>query len=148
MSLVFLDANCLIYLVEQHAEHGPRVSHLVRRMIERGDSVCTSTLAVGEVMAGPRMHGDSDLEARYRDLFATAGWRLLPFDRAAVEHFVSARAMPGVKAPDAIHLACAAQARVDVFVTHDKALAGRHVSGIGFVVGLATDIFGVGDRPL
>ncbi len=148
MSLVFLDANILIYLVEDHPEHAPVVGRLLRGMIARGDRICTSSLVAGEIIAGARIHGNMALEEQYRGLLATPGWTLLPFTDDTVSHFVEIRAMSGVKAPDAIHLACAAQAGVDVFLTHDRKLTRLHISGIGFIVGLQTDIFGTHDDPV
>jgi hypothetical protein len=41
----------------------------------------------------------------------------------------------GLKAPDSIHLACAAAARTDMFLTNDTQLLNRrlHVPGIQFI---------------
>jgi hypothetical protein len=41
-----------------------------------------------------------------------------------------------LRAADAIQLACAASAGVDLFVTNDNRLHGKHVSGIQFIVPL------------
>jgi predicted nucleic acid-binding protein len=41
-----------------------------------------------------------------------------------------------VKAPDAIQVACAASATVDLFVTNDERLQGKQVTGIQFIVSL------------
>jgi len=42
---------------------------------------------------------------------------------------------------DAIHLACAAQAGVDVFLTNDQGLARQIVPGIQFIAGLDCNLF-------
>ena len=39
-----------------------------------------------------------------------------------------------------LHLACAAEARVDLFLTHDKRLAKKIIPGIQFIATLDTDI--------
>ena len=44
-----------------------------------------------------------------------------------------------IAAPDAIQLACAAQARVDLFLTNDRWLARRTVPGIQFIADLSFD---------
>lgn len=142
MSRVFLDANVLIYLFEGHPEHGPQVRALLRRMDERGDQLCTSALVAAEVETGAQMMGDDALRRTYRELFASPGWELLPFGASTIEHFVAARTLPGVKAPDAVHLACAAEHQVDVFLTHDARLTRVNMPGVQFIVGLQTDIFG------
>ena len=142
MSVVFVDANIVIYLVEAHPEFGPLALKLLRAIAERGDQLCTSTLAAAEVEAGAKLMGDETLQQRYRTLFNTPGWELLPFTAETIGGFVQARALAGVKAPDAVHLACAAQRGVDVFLTNDAALLRTRMPGISFVVGLSTDIFG------
>jgi predicted nucleic acid-binding protein len=42
---------------------------------------------------------------------------------------------------DAIHLACAAQAGTDLFLTNDKRLVGKFVPGIQFIAGLDMQLF-------
>jgi predicted nucleic acid-binding protein len=144
MRTIFVDANILIYLFEDRSELAELAARLLRRIEQRGDALCTSTLVAAEVRTGARLMGDESLEFAYRALFASPEWRLLPFAVSTVDHFVRARLLPGVKAPDAIHLACAAEHEVDVFLTHDSRLAGQFVPGIGFIVDLHTDIFGGG----
>jgi hypothetical protein len=46
----------------------------------------------------------------------------------------------GISSGDAMHLACAAEARVDLFLTHDKTLAKKIVPGIQFIATLDTNI--------
>jgi len=52
MARVFWDAMLFIYLMEEDAVFGERVIELRARSLERGDEICTSALALGEVMAG------------------------------------------------------------------------------------------------
>ena len=52
MTRVFWDTNLFIYLLQAHPEYGKRVEYLRHRSLERGDELCTSALAVGEVLAG------------------------------------------------------------------------------------------------
>ena len=49
----------------------------------------------------------------------------------------SKRSERSLKATDAIQLACAASADVDLFVTNDERRQNKHVDGIQFIVPLA-----------
>jgi len=44
----------------------------------------------------------------------------------------------GILPADAIHLACAANAGTDMFITNDKRLFGRVIPGIQFIASLDT----------
>jgi len=47
------------------------------------------------------------------------------------------RDKPGaIKVPDAIQLACAGEAGVDLFATNDRRLQGKRVEGVQFIVAL------------
>jgi predicted nucleic acid-binding protein len=46
------------------------------------------------------------------------------------------RSTTSIKGPDAVHLACASEARIDLFVTNDNRLQGKRVEGIQFIVPL------------
>jgi predicted nucleic acid-binding protein len=54
--------------------------------------------------------------------------------------YAGIRAKQNISPPDAIHLACAAQARIDLFLTNDKALVGKVIPGIQFIGGLDSNI--------
>jgi hypothetical protein len=43
-----------IYLLEANPEYGLRVQRMYKEMVRRGDILCTSVFAVGEVLTGPR----------------------------------------------------------------------------------------------
>jgi predicted nucleic acid-binding protein len=140
MARVFWDAMLFIYLMEEDAVFGERVGELRARSLERGDEICTSALALGEVMAG--MYRDRSVaEAeQVRDDVLAAGIKILPFDLAASSRFGFLRAKHRKSAADTIHLACAAAADVDLFLTGDKALLKLHVDGIKFIAGIDTDL--------
>jgi hypothetical protein len=46
-----------------------------------------------------------------------------------------------VSPADSIHLACAAQARIDLFLTNDAALVGKVIPGIQFIAGMDSNVF-------
>jgi predicted nucleic acid-binding protein len=83
----------------------------------------------------PTERGESELCAKYERAIASAA-TLIVFDLKAAKVYAALRSERSVKAPDAIQLACAASASVDLFVTNDERLQGRHVDGIQFIVPL------------
>jgi predicted nucleic acid-binding protein len=136
MSRIFWDTNLFIYLFEDYGELSHRAATLRERMLARGDQLFTSTLTLGELLVKPLEDKDDILRERYeRALEATVS--LIPFDAGAARNYASIRLDRTVKAPDAIQLACAAQARVDLFVTNDEHLSRKMVSGIQFIVPLS-----------
>ena len=62
---------------------------------------------------------------------------MVPFDRAAARHYAAIRADRGIKAPDAVQLACAATVNTDLFITNDRRLTGKAVPAVRFIVSLA-----------
>ena len=70
-----------------------------------------------------------------REAIEDMGFMLVPFDEQCIETFAWLRSEMRLKAPDAIHLACAAAARTDLFLTNDQQLLQRrlYVPGIQFI---------------
>lgn len=134
MSLVYRDTMLFAYMFES------RVAQIARRMEERGDKLCTSVFAVGEVLAGPSRAQRWDEASKLREFFRSPELRLLDFKLSTAEIFAEIRGRGGVSAGDAIHLACAAEARVDLFLTHDKRLAKKIIPGIQFIATLDTNV--------
>ena len=140
MSLVYWDTMLFAYLFEGHPEFKTRVAHIANRMEERGDTLCTSVFTVGEMLAGPSRTQRWDEVSKARAFFRSAELRLLDFKLSTAEIFAEIRGRTGVSSADAIHLACASEARVDLFLTHDKRLAKKIVPGIQFIATLDTNI--------
>jgi predicted nucleic acid-binding protein len=62
---------------------------------------------------------------------------LVPFDESAALHFADIRADRTIRPPDAIQLACAAAAGVDIFVTNDARLSRKVVPDVPIMTSLA-----------
>lgn len=139
MSLVFWDTMLFVYLVEAHPEYYKRVIDLRQRMLERKDQLCTSALTIGEVLAGPVSRGDINLSSRYRAGLSRPHVQTIPFTEETAEHFARIRVDRSIRAPDAIQLACAAQARVDLFLTNDRRLFRKTIPGVQFIADLKFD---------
>ncbi len=64
------------------------------------------------------------------------GARVVPFDATAARRYAAIRLDRGIRPPDAIQLACAAEAGVDLFITNDERLSRKIVPGIQFLTSL------------
>jgi predicted nucleic acid-binding protein len=135
MSRVFWDTNLFIYLIEDFGEVSERVVQLRERMLARGDQLLTSTLTLGEVLAKPIDKGDEQLARQY-EAALVRGAILVNFDQAAGRRYARIRSDRTIRPPDAIQLACAAEARSDLFITNDERLSQKVVDGIQFIVSL------------
>lgn len=135
MSRIFWDTNVFIYLFENYGELSERASEMRSKMLVRGDRLLTSALTLGEVLVKPTEQGDLELCRKYEEaILATS--LVLPFDTKAAKNYASLRCDRSLRAPDALQLACASAAGVDLFVTNDARLQTKHVAGIQFVVSL------------
>lgn len=135
MSRVFWDTNLYIYLLEGSGELTQRTAEIRDRMLARGDQLLTSTLTLGEVLVKPKEKGESELCRRYEEAIVSTSV-MLPFDVKSARIYASLRGDRSLRPPDAIQLACAAAAGVDLFITNDARLKGKQVPGIQFIVPL------------
>ena len=136
MSRIFWDTNLFVYLLEDKGELTERVVALRERMVERNDELLTSTLTLSEILVRPVEMGDETLARRYEQSIAAAA-TVLPFDRAAAAAFAGLRRDRSIAPPDAIQLACASVAGVDMFITNDLRLSRQVVPGIHFIQSFA-----------
>ena len=136
MSRVFWDTNLFIYLIEDYGALSKRVVALRTRMIARGDHLFTSSLTLGEVLVHPLESGDEDLAEQYQKALSTAAV-ILPFDEQTAKKYAALRHDRSIRPPDAIQLACAAQAGTDLFITNDERISKKVVPGIQFITSLS-----------
>ena len=132
MSQIFWDTNLFVYLLEDKGELTERVVALRERMVERRDDLLTSTLTLGEILVKPVEAEDDNLVRRYEQAI-TAAATVLPFDRNAAVAFARIRHDRSIAPPDAIQLACASVAGVDMFITNDHRLSRKVVPGVHFI---------------
>jgi predicted nucleic acid-binding protein len=138
LSRIFWDSMLLIYLLEGNPAYAKRVQHLLQRSYERQDSIYTSFLALGEVLAGA-VHS-AEKAGKIQEAMGEMGFKYLPFDAGAVMSFSQLRAKNKLKVADAIHLASAASAGIDLFLTGDKQLMGLDVPGVQFIADFNTPL--------
>lgn len=135
MLRVYWDSMLFIYWLEGHPEFGPAVRAIFGGMQRRGDRLSTSMLTVGEVLAG--LTGPQAAVKRY---FHGSEVDVLPFSFAVAERFADLRRGYRIPSPDCIHLATAADAGVDVFLTNDTRLTKLSLPGIGIISGLNSSL--------
>ncbi len=140
MSRIFWDSMLFIYLLEDHPAFSARVGQLLDRAYNRGDSLYTSYFVLGEVMAGVDKSPQPQKMKAVRETVREMGFTCLPFDEGAVAPFSRLRSKERLKIADAIHLACAASAGIDLFLTGDKQLTKLDIPGIQFIAEFNTPI--------
>lgn len=143
MSLIYWDTMLFIYWIEDIDPFTAKVRTIYERMMERGDHLCTSVFTLGELLVLPERTNNRVLAKELTGLLTGSRVRLLEWSREVAVPYASIRARTNVKAPDAIHLACAAKAGVDLFLTNDKQLRRLAIPGISFIDGLETTVLGV-----
>lgn len=124
MSRLYLDACCIIYLIEAaNPFHSAMVSRLVHHGVDPASRLITSRLSLLECRVRPVRDNDTALLAAY-DAFFNAD-RLIAAGLSAevVERATRLRAIHGFSSPDALHLGTAIEMRADTFLTGDGILA-------------------------
>ena len=132
VSRIFWDTNLFIYLFENYGPLSERVADVRQRMLGRGDELLTSTLTLGEVLVKPADAGNAQLKATYEEAITKVA-TVVPFARETARLYAEIRRDRSIRPPDAIQLACAAHARVDLFITNDDRLATKTIAGIHFI---------------
>lgn len=141
MSRIYWDTMLFVYWLEDHPQYAKRVNAIHSRMQERQDRLITGTFTFGEVLAGAYRKSAMRLADETRRLLQTVVAEAVPYTLDTAEQYARIRGSLGIAPADAIHLACAAQARTDLFLTNDKRLVGKIVPGIQFIVSLESDFF-------
>jgi predicted nucleic acid-binding protein len=105
-------------------------------MKSRGDRLYTSALTLGEVLVKPCSDGAIALEQEYQRLLRHSKITVLPFDASVAPHYARVRADRSIRPPDAIQLAIASAADMDLFITNDERPGRKNIAGIKFITSL------------
>lgn len=141
MNRVYWDSMLFIYLLEANPVFGKRVQRMHEAMMRRGDNLCTSIFTVGEVLTGPRKRNDVAGISGLKKFFGSKEIEVLPFTIEAADRYSAIRAETRVSQADGIHLATAAVAGVDLFVTNDDKLQMLTIPGIRFFANVDGKVF-------
>jgi predicted nucleic acid-binding protein len=141
VSRIYWDTMLFIYWLEENPQFGKRVDAIWSRMQERNDQLITGALALGEVLAGAYKRGaNEDRIQKVKDAFEASVSEIVPFTAETADVYGRIKGSLNIPSADAIHLACAATAGTDLFLTNDKNLVGKVVPGIQFIAGLDSNI--------
>lgn len=140
MSRIYWDSMLFVYWLENNPRFAARVAAIHERMRERKDELITSAVTLGEVLAGAYRKGPESRAAEVRTALLSLLSEVVPFTADAADSYAKIRGRTNISSPDAIHLACAATAGTDLFLTNDENLVGRVIPGIQFIAGLDSRI--------
>ena len=140
MSRVYWDSMLFLYWLEDNPQYARRVDAVRTRMEQRRDQLITGAFTFGEVLAGAYRKGVPQLADEMRRLLRNTVSEVVPFTLETADRYARIRGTPGITPSDAIHLASAAQAGTDLFLTNDKRLIGKIVPGIQFIASLDTQL--------
>jgi len=140
VSRIYWDTMLFIYWLEDNPKYAKRVQAIFFRMRERQDQLLTGAFTFGEVLTGVYRKGAADRAKETRQQLERVVSEVVPFTLETADHYARIRGALGVAPADAIHLASAAAAGTDLFITNDKRLMGKFVPGIHFVASLDDDI--------
>jgi uncharacterized protein len=119
MSLIYLDACIIIYIVERHPVYSPHIEALINKLND--SEFCCSPLARMECLVMPLRTKDSQLISFYDDFFAEQ--RMLSMPTVVFDAAANLRSeYKFLKTPDALHLATAIHYNCDEFWTNDERL--------------------------
>jgi predicted nucleic acid-binding protein len=141
VSRIYWDTMLFIYWLEDHPVFAKRVGAIRSRMDERHDQLITGAFTFGEILAGAYRKGVPHLAEESRRLLLSVVSEVVPFTIEAANHYARIRGSLGIAPADAVHLACAAQAGTDLFLTNDKQLVGKIIPGVQFIGSLDTQFF-------
>lgn len=140
MSRIYWDTMIFIYWLEDHPQYAKRVHTIHSRMQQRHDQLLTGAFTFGEVLAGVYRKGTADRAQEACRQLQRIVAEVVPFTMDTADRYAQIRGTLGITPADAIHLACAAQAGTDLFLTNDKRLVGKFIPGIQFVASLQDDL--------
>jgi len=141
VSRIYWDTMLFIYWLEENPQFGKRVDAIWSRMQERNDQLITGALALGEVFAGAYKRGaDKERIQEVKAALENAVSAVIPFTAETADVYGRIKGSLKIPSADAIHLACAATAGTDLFLTNDKSLVGKVIPGIQFIAGLDSNI--------
>lgn len=119
-----LDANCVIYLIENNPVWGLKVIARVGTLRLEGHTIAVADLARAECLAKPLQQGNAPILADYSAFFADPDVQMLPMTAAVCERAARLRVASHFRLSlaDCLHLACAIEHGCGLFLTNDTQL--------------------------
>lgn len=127
---LYPDSMLWIYFFEDNPQFHSATHAFIARVQAAGAQFLSSYLILAEVLVVPKRNHDIFTTARYRRFFQSTAVTPVPLSADVAERFADLRASTRVKPADALHLALAASAGADYFVTTDTKLHSLAIPGI------------------
>jgi predicted nucleic acid-binding protein len=127
---VYPDSMLWVYFFERNPQFHPATRAFMARCQAARCQFLSSYLVLAEVLVVPKRNHDVFTAMRYRRILQPSAVTMLPLTADAAERFADIRAYTRVKPADALHLALAASAGTDCFVTTDTKLHSLTIPGI------------------
>jgi predicted nucleic acid-binding protein len=121
--IAYLDANIVIYFVEQHTTWGPKVKARLQTLRAAGDDVATSDLSRLECLVAPYAKSTAKLIADFASFFSNPDVHVFPLPTPVFDRAAKIRARHRYSALDSLHLAVAVDTGCGLFLTNDVQLA-------------------------
>lgn len=135
MGLIYLDANLLIYVVEEVPEFASRVTRRIEAVVRSGNArFAISPLVKMECLVGSVRSGDLALQGYFETFFLRLATLAMP--EAVYRNGAILRARFGLRTPDALHLACAQHHGCQALWTNDERLTR---AGLGLAKNILSD---------
>ncbi len=120
--VVYLDANVVIYFVEQPPVWGPRSAARMAALRAGGETFAISDPTRMECQVGPLISGHPTLLADFNAFFTAPDVQVLTMSAPVFDRAARIRASYGFRTPDALHLAVAVESGCGLFLTNDARL--------------------------
>lgn len=120
--MLFLDANPVIYFVEQPPTWGHKAAVRLAASRVAGEQLGVTELVRMECLVGPLKAVDVAKLADFTAFFSAPDVHVLPITTAVAERAARIRATHGFKPLDALHLAAAVEHGCTLFLTNDVGL--------------------------
>jgi len=121
--IVGIDAQILIYYLEDNKEYADRVEKILENIQQGKLEAVFSGIGLIEILTGPKKRDRYDLAAQYRQMISGIPHLVIKgINENIVEIASDLRARYSVATPDAVHLATAIDFRAEKFITNDRSL--------------------------
>jgi predicted nucleic acid-binding protein len=121
--LIYFDSVILIYLFDHSGSFNGRALARLTTLQAAGDQIAVSDLTRLECRVLPVKLGDATKLVVYDSFFARSDVHLVPMPAAVYDQATLIRATHNFKLADSLHLASAANAGCDRFLTNDTRLS-------------------------
>ena len=122
---IALDANVLIYLIDDAEPLGSLAGAVVDAIGPGGLRASMATIGQVEILAGPARSGDAVAFERTADEIRSVGLDILPLTADIAEDAAWIRGQGPLGLADAIHVASARAAGATALITNDRRIRSR-----------------------